>query len=164
MNRLGIENLSTFGLHPVEFIRLAGELACGHVSLNLSGSANRLDIYPEVSWREDVALQRDMARAAGDAGIAISLVEGFAIMPGTTTDFSADLDRVAAMGAKAFASERLPQGIETALQVHGGIAFTYEYDLHLYLRRARMLAMQYGDPSTLNRVLGEDAVKASAPL
>lgn len=119
MNRLGIENLSTFGLHPVAFIRLAGELGCGHVSLNLSGSANRLDIYPEMSWRGDVVLQRDMARAAGDAGIAISLVEGFAIMPGTTTDFSADLDRVAAMGAKAICAVSLEKDIA---RTHGEFA------------------------------------------
>ncbi|MCB2059550.1 MAG: TIM barrel protein [Novosphingobium sp.] len=111
MDRLGIENLSTFGLHPVEFIRLAGELGCGHVSLNLSGSANRLDIYPEVSWRGDVALQRDMARAADDAGVAISLVEGFAILPGAAADFFADLDHAAAMGAKAICAVSLERDI-----------------------------------------------------
>lgn len=116
MSRLGIENLSTFGLHPVEFIQLAGELGCGHVSLNLSGSANRLDIYPEVSWRGDVALQRDMARAAGDAGIAISLVEGFAIIPGTSSDFSADLDRAAAMGAKAICAVSLERDLPRTFQ------------------------------------------------
>jgi len=28
---------------------------------------------------------------------------------------------------------------EAAIQVHGGIGFTWEYDLHLYLRRAKSI-------------------------
>ena len=36
MNPLGLECLSVFGLHPVEFIRLVGDLGCSHVTLNLS--------------------------------------------------------------------------------------------------------------------------------
>jgi sugar phosphate isomerase/epimerase len=111
MDRLGIENLSTCGLHPVDFIRLADDLGCGHVSLNLGGSANRLDIYPDISWREDAALQREIALAAGGSGIAISLVEGFAIMPGADADFSADLDHVAAMGAEAICAVSLEKDI-----------------------------------------------------
>lgn len=51
----------------------------------------------------------------------------------------------AAMAAKGLASEVAPRLIETALQVHGGIGFTYEYDLHLYLRRAKALASLYGE-------------------
>ena len=32
-----------------------------------------------------------------------------------------------------------------AIQVHGGIGFTWEYDLHLYFKRAKALEVQYGD-------------------
>ena len=46
----------------------------------------------------------------------------------------------AALAAKGFASEVIPVVVEQAIQAHGGIGFTYEYDLHLYLRRARLLA------------------------
>ena len=112
MDRLGLENLSTFGLHPVDFIRLAGELGCGHVSLNMSAPANRLPLYPEVIWREDPLLQREIARAAEEAGVEISLVEGFAIMSGTSAgDYAADLDRVAAMGARAICAVSLERDI-----------------------------------------------------
>lgn len=34
--------------------------------------------------------------------------------------------------------------IETLLQVHGGIGFTWEYDLHLFLRRVKTLEAIYG--------------------
>jgi hypothetical protein len=38
-----------------------------------------------------------------------------------------------------------PDDIE-ALQVHGGIGFTWEHDLHLYHRRAKANQVLFGDP------------------
>ena len=37
-----------------------------------------------------------------------------------------------------------PAIIEGAIQLHGGIGFTWEHDLHLFLRRVRSLVAQYG--------------------
>jgi alkylation response protein AidB-like acyl-CoA dehydrogenase len=34
-----------------------------------------------------------------------------------------------------------------AIQVHGGIGYTWEHDAHLYLRRAKSNELLYGDPS-----------------
>jgi alkylation response protein AidB-like acyl-CoA dehydrogenase len=34
-----------------------------------------------------------------------------------------------------------------ALQIHGGVGFTWEYDVHLYLRRAKADQYLYGDPA-----------------
>ncbi|MGH3743618.1 MAG: acyl-CoA dehydrogenase family protein [Mycobacteriales bacterium] len=42
------------------------------------------------------------------------------------------------------------------IQVHGGIAFTWEHDAHLYYRRAGSSAMQFGDAATQWQVLGDD--------
>jgi alkylation response protein AidB-like acyl-CoA dehydrogenase len=33
---------------------------------------------------------------------------------------------------------------ETAVQCHGGIGFTWEYDLHLFLRRAKVIQAGFG--------------------
>jgi len=47
--------------------------------------------------------------------------------------------------AKAYASEVLPKiGID-AIQLHGGIGYTWEYDAHLYLKRAKWLRPAFGD-------------------
>jgi alkylation response protein AidB-like acyl-CoA dehydrogenase len=47
--------------------------------------------------------------------------------------------------AKAYASEALPRiGID-AVQLHGGIGYTWEYDAHLYLKRAKWLRPAFGD-------------------
>ncbi len=52
---------------------------------------------------------------------------------------------MAASVAKAFASEQVPAVAGEALQTHGGIGFTWEHDLHLYLRRAKVDEVLYGD-------------------
>jgi alkylation response protein AidB-like acyl-CoA dehydrogenase len=51
----------------------------------------------------------------------------------------------AASVAKVCASEAITRVAGEALQLHGGVGFTWEHDLHLYLRRARTNALLYGD-------------------
>jgi alkylation response protein AidB-like acyl-CoA dehydrogenase len=46
--------------------------------------------------------------------------------------------------AKAHAGENLPLLAEDAVQVHGGIGFTWEHDIHLYVRRAKTIEQLYG--------------------
>jgi alkylation response protein AidB-like acyl-CoA dehydrogenase len=50
----------------------------------------------------------------------------------------------AASAAKAFTGEGVAALAGEALQAHGGIGFTWEHDLHLYLRRAKVNEVLYG--------------------
>lgn len=61
--------------------------------------------------------------------------------------FDADApDRARAVSiAKAYTSDAVNQVSAHALQLHGGMGFTWEHDLHLYLRRARVNALLSGD-------------------
>lgn len=52
---------------------------------------------------------------------------------------------VAAHFAKAAAAEAAQQVAKLALQTHGAIAYTVEYDLHLYMKRAWALSRKGGD-------------------
>lgn len=47
--------------------------------------------------------------------------------------------------ALAQALEALRRAAAEAIQLHGGIGFTWEHDLHLHLRRARADSVLYGD-------------------
>ena len=47
--------------------------------------------------------------------------------------------------AKAQASEAVDLAARQALQCHGAIGYTFEYDLQLWLKRARTLAAAHGD-------------------
>jgi alkylation response protein AidB-like acyl-CoA dehydrogenase len=51
----------------------------------------------------------------------------------------------AASMAKAYASDAGFRVTASALQVHGGIGFTWEHDLHFYLKRAKANAHAFGD-------------------
>lgn len=120
MERLGIECLSAFGLHPVEFIRIAGELGCGHVSLNLSKPANRLPEHAELSIRDDAALRRDIRTALIDSGVRLSLLEGFALTPDTVVDVMApQLDIAAELGARAICAVSIDKDVA---RTHAGFA------------------------------------------
>jgi alkylation response protein AidB-like acyl-CoA dehydrogenase len=46
---------------------------------------------------------------------------------------------------KSYVSEAARRVCSDAIQVHGGIGFTWEYDLHLYMKRAKSLEPLYGD-------------------
>jgi alkylation response protein AidB-like acyl-CoA dehydrogenase len=47
--------------------------------------------------------------------------------------------------AKAYANDAAARAARTALQVHGAIGYTTEYDLHLWMKRVWALVAAYGD-------------------
>jgi alkylation response protein AidB-like acyl-CoA dehydrogenase len=51
----------------------------------------------------------------------------------------------AASIAKSYVGDASRKVCGDAIQVHGGIGFTWEYDLHMYFKRAKALEVQYGD-------------------
>jgi alkylation response protein AidB-like acyl-CoA dehydrogenase len=52
---------------------------------------------------------------------------------------------LAASVAKSYVNDATRKVCGDAIQVHGGIGFTWEYDLHLYFKRAKALEPLYGD-------------------
>jgi alkylation response protein AidB-like acyl-CoA dehydrogenase len=50
----------------------------------------------------------------------------------------------AASLAKSYVAEHCPMIVRDCLQMHGGIGFTWEHDLHLYLRRIETNAAIHG--------------------
>ena len=54
---------------------------------------------------------------------------------------------VAASTAKVWCSDAARRVMASGLQVHGGIGFTWEHDLHLYLKRSQLDQVSWGDAS-----------------
>jgi acyl-CoA dehydrogenase len=54
---------------------------------------------------------------------------------------------VAASTAKVWGSDASKRVMASGLQVHGGIGFTWEHDLHFYLKRAHLDQLSFGDAS-----------------
>jgi alkylation response protein AidB-like acyl-CoA dehydrogenase len=69
----------------------------------------------------------------------------------------------AASVAKAYTSVAIANLTSEALQVHGGIGFTWEHDLHLYHRRAKANQLLFGDPFTHHERLAAAVEASTAP-
>jgi alkylation response protein AidB-like acyl-CoA dehydrogenase len=52
---------------------------------------------------------------------------------------------MAASVAKSYVSESARRVCGESIQAHGGIGFTWEYDLHLFFKRAKSLEVMFGD-------------------
>jgi alkylation response protein AidB-like acyl-CoA dehydrogenase len=53
---------------------------------------------------------------------------------------------IAASMAKAWCSETYKHATYDGVQIHGGIGFTWDHDMHLYFKKAKSSEVAYGDP------------------
>ena len=101
MATLGIENISVFGLPPLEFVNLAADLGCQHISTGLTSFDFGVCDYAPFSLRDDAALRREMIAVMRDRGVSISLGEGLTIRPGMSAkNHQSDLDIMCELGVK----------------------------------------------------------------
>jgi alkylation response protein AidB-like acyl-CoA dehydrogenase len=70
----------------------------------------------------------------------------------------------AASMAQAYSSDAGWRVCGSALQVHGGIGFTWEHDLHFYLKRAKTNAMMFGSAREHRERLAELTLATPAPI
>lgn len=69
---------------------------------------------------------------------------------------------LAAAAARVAATTAFNFAAEEAIEIHGGIGFTWEMDCHLYLRRARCLAQLIGSEHAWRAQLADELVKEAA--
>jgi alkylation response protein AidB-like acyl-CoA dehydrogenase len=126
------------------------------VSCELAGIARRmLDLAVEyVQQREQfgrtIATFQVVRQMAATAAQRVILLENFcdAVAQDAPRLGTEEL-MLAAMTLKVNAAEFAPLVVEDALQMHGGIGFTYEYELHWYYKRVLALRTWYGDEREL---------------
>jgi len=82
----------------------------------------------------DMMLRVESARSAAYYAACVAAESG------------AELARVASL-AKVYCSDAYFQCAADSLQVHGGVGFTWEYDVHLHLKRAKWTESFLGDPT-----------------
>ncbi len=91
----------------------------------------------------DAATRTEVARAAVHAaGVTLDDAEA-GILP-------VALAERAVTAGKLLACDAAVANARTCLQVHGGMGFTWEVDVHLYLKRALVLASQFGTAKELS--------------
>jgi alkylation response protein AidB-like acyl-CoA dehydrogenase len=96
----------------------------------------------------DMLVRAEVARAAVHAAACLAdapdVVDAEAVVAGCTP---AELLDRSVGGAKLLADEAALGNARTAIQVHGGMGFTWEVPLHLHLKRARLHATTFGTPA-----------------
>ena len=70
----------------------------------------------------------------------------------------------AASTAKAYASDAATEAARVALQIHGAIGYTWECDLHLFLKRAWALAEAWGSSDDHRSLVLESLLVESLPV
>jgi alkylation response protein AidB-like acyl-CoA dehydrogenase len=96
----------------------------------------------------DMLVRAEVARAAVHAAACL------ADAPDVTTTEAAvvgctrgQLLERSVSGAKVVADEAAIANARAAIQVHGGMGFTWEVPLHLHLKRSHVLATTFGTPA-----------------
>ncbi len=87
------------------------------------------------------AVSHRLANTLVDAEIGCSLLYGACL----ALDEGHENAEALVSGAKSWLSDTAVAAAETALQIHGGVGFTWEYDVHLHMRRSRCNAAIFGD-------------------
>ena len=90
------------------------------------------------------AVQHPLANALVDLDFAGPLIHRAA----WSLDQESPRASVHASMAKAFASDAAVKMAKAALQCHGAMGYSFEYDLHLWMKRAWCLARSWGDAPT----------------
>jgi alkylation response protein AidB-like acyl-CoA dehydrogenase len=91
----------------------------------------------------DMTVRAEIARAAVDAAaVAVDEADGAAVTRATA-------------GARLLAGEAALKNAKASMQVHGGMGFTWEVDVHLYLKRAWVLNTVFGTPAAHADVLAD---------
>jgi alkylation response protein AidB-like acyl-CoA dehydrogenase len=130
---------------PPGTVALARDALAVHRALDALGAAARLlemtVAYAGQRQQFGVPIGSFQAVKHHCANMAVGVEAGRATLWGAalTLDTAAPAERAhAAAAAAAYAKAAAAEVAGTALQVHGGIGFTWEHDLHLLLRRIKV--------------------------
>ncbi len=96
----------------------------------------------------DMLVRAEVARAAVQAAACLADAPDVATSEATVTGCTPrQLVERSISGAKVLADEAAITNARAAIQVHGGMGFTWEVPLHLHLKRARVLSTTFGTPA-----------------
>ncbi len=166
----GVPAVRLGGAEAVErFIDLG---ALGHSAELLGASARVLDLSVEYA-KERVQFGRPIGSFQAIKHRCADMlvdVEGMrsAVYHAAWALGAGDADRsVAASTAKTWCSDASRRVMASGLQVHGGIGFTWEHDLHLFVKRAHLDGISFGDATWHRDRLGRllrSKIEAGQPL
>ena len=147
------------GLDRAE-IALAGELVgIGQRAMEMSVEYAK----DRKQFDRPIGAYQAVAHRCAQMLLEVESARSAAYYAGWTADFEPESAALAASMAKAYAADAGWQVTASALQVHGGIGFTWEHDLQFFLKRARTDGHLLGSASDHRERVAELAGLSRAP-
>jgi alkylation response protein AidB-like acyl-CoA dehydrogenase len=117
----------------------------------MCGGAQRvLDMTTEyakirIAFGKPIGSYQGVKHKAADMLVEIENAKSLTYYAAWAVDENVPEAPLAASMAKAYVSDTFRRAAGTGIQLHGGIGFTWEHDLHLYFKRAKSSEFTFGD-------------------
>jgi len=98
-----------------------------------------------VQFGQPIGHYQGVKHPLADGYVDIECLKSLLYYAAWALDASPEKAPLAVAEAKAFASEAFPRLGVTGIQLHGGVGFTEEYDIQLYLKRSKWYRQECGD-------------------
>jgi alkylation response protein AidB-like acyl-CoA dehydrogenase len=128
-------------------IRRATVALCGEMC---GGAQKVLDMTTEyakirIAFGKPIGSYQGVKHKAADMLVDVENAKSLTYYAAWAVDENVPEAALAASMAKAYASDAFRKVAGAGIQLHGGIGFTWEHDLHLYFKRAKSSEFTFGD-------------------
>jgi alkylation response protein AidB-like acyl-CoA dehydrogenase len=149
-DRAAVEILAT-GADAQAALEHAGDIACIALAAEMTGAMQRvLEITVEYAktrkqFGKPIGQFQAVQHLCADMLVLAESSRSATCYAAWAIEEGAPGARTAVSVAKSYASDACREVINRGIQVHGGMGFTWENDLHLYYRRAKASETAFGD-------------------
>ena len=98
-----------------------------------------------IAFGRPIGTYQGVKHKAADMLVDVENAKSLTYYAAWAADENAPEAALAASMAKAYVSDAYRKVAGTGIQLHGGIGFTWEHDLHLYFKRAKSSEFTFGD-------------------
>jgi alkylation response protein AidB-like acyl-CoA dehydrogenase len=144
---------------PDEATQLLDRGATLYAAALLGGAARVLDMATEyakerVQFGKPIGSFQAVKHRCADMLVDVEGMRSTAYWAAWCLSAGDDDSHVAASTAKTWCSDAARRVMASGLQVHGGIGFTWEHDLHLFVKRSQLDQLVFGDAAYHRERLG----------
>lgn len=137
----------------IDFDRVRDIAATAVTALQVGGAHRALDMTVEyakqrVQFGRQIGSFQALKHRMADLHLLVQTATTASRAAASAIADDADLEAVAAL-AKAWCSDAFTTVTGEAIQLHGGIAITWEHDAHLYFKRAHATSELFGSPDAI---------------
>lgn len=165
-----------FDASPAARVAPAGEGAAARVAVLAAvlvssaalGSAERmLDLTVEYSkqrkqFGQPIGAFQAVKHAAAQMLVTVEAARSVALYAAAAADAGLEDTELIAAVAKAQSTGSIAELAESALTVHGAIGYTWEHDLHLFYKRAKLDRVLFGTPGAWNERIAANVIDRAA--